>query len=87
MEDKKDTKNAKDNKKSGFETKIKRLEEIVGKMESTEVELEESIKLFEEGVNLSKDCQGILDSAEQKVKILTKSDSGESSLKDFNESN
>ena len=76
----------KDKKKPGFESKIKRLEEIVGKMESSEVELEESIKLFEEGMTLSKDCQGILDNAEQKVKVLTTSATGEAVLKDFNES-
>lgn len=73
-------------KKPGFESKVKRLEEIVGKMESSEVELEESIKLFEEGMSLSKDCQEILDSAEQKVKVLTTSMTGETVLKDFDES-
>lgn len=76
----------KEKKKPGFESKIKRLEEIVGKMESSEVELEESIKLFEEGMSLSKDCQGILDNAEQKVKVLTTTAEGETVLKDFNES-
>lgn len=53
-----------------FEDKIKRLEEIVNNIESSEVDLEESIKLFEEGMALSKDCQGLLDGAEQKIKTL-----------------
>jgi len=53
-----------------FEEKIKRLEEIVNNIESSEVELENSIKLFEEGMALSKDCQGLLDGAEQKIKTL-----------------
>ena len=74
---------AKEKKDISFEGKIKRLEEIVGKIESSDIELEDSIKLFEEGVKLSKDCQGSLDAAEQKVKVLV-SDAGGKELKDFN---
>ncbi len=62
-----------------FEGKIKRLEEIVSKIESTEVELEDSIKLFEEGMSLSKDCQSLLDGAEQKIKKLM----SDGSVEDF----
>lgn len=54
-----------------FEQKLKRLEEIVKKMEVGELELEESLKLFEEGVKLTKECQGHLSQAEQKVQLLT----------------
>lgn len=53
-----------------FEQKLKRLEEIVKKMEEGNLELEDSLKLFEEGVKLTKECQGHLQQAEQKVKIL-----------------
>lgn len=53
-----------------FEQKLKRLEEIVKKMEVGELELEDSLKLFEEGVKLTKECQGHLSQAEQKVKLL-----------------
>lgn len=53
-----------------FEQKLKRLEEIVKKMEAGELELEESLKLFEEGVGLTKECQKHLNEAEQKVKLL-----------------
>lgn len=67
--------------KISFEEKIKRLEEIVGKIESSDIELEDSIKLFEEGTKLSKDCQGALDDAEKKVKILV----SDGSLEDFND--
>lgn len=67
--------------KLSFEGKMKRLEEIVGKIESSDIELEESIKLFEEGVKLSKDCQSSLDDAEKKVKVLA----SDGSLKDFND--
>jgi exodeoxyribonuclease VII small subunit len=72
-----------EDKAKSFETKMKRLEEIVDKMESSEVDLEDSIKLFEEGVGLSKDCQSLLDKAEEKVKILTESVTGESQTQDF----
>lgn len=53
-----------------FEKKLKRLEEIVGKMEDGELSLDDSMKLFEEGVKLSRDCQTQLSQAEQKVKVL-----------------
>jgi len=66
-----------------FENKMKRLEEIVTQIEKSEVELEDSIKLFEEGVELSKDCQSLLDTAEKKVKALVYS-GGEIEVKEFN---
>lgn len=53
-----------------FEKKLTRLEEIVGKMEGGEVSLEDSLKLFEEGVKLSRTCQKELEEAEQKVELL-----------------
>ena len=53
-----------------FEKKLGRLEEIVGKMETGEIALEESLKLFEEGVKLSRECNSQLTEAEQKVKLL-----------------
>ncbi len=53
-----------------FEKKLTRLEEIVQKMEKGEMGLEDSLKLFEEGVKLSRDCQSQLSDAEVKVKKL-----------------
>lgn len=53
-----------------FEKKLGRLEEIVTKMETGELTLEDSLKMFEEGVKLSRECNGQLQSAEQKVKLL-----------------
>lgn len=67
-----------------FEKKLKRLEEIVGTMEKGSLPLEESLKLFEEGVKLSKDCHEQLAKAEQKVKLLLAVDeSGKAQTKDF----
>jgi exodeoxyribonuclease VII small subunit len=53
-----------------FEKKLTRLEEIVAKMEKGDLSLDDSLKLFEEGVRLSKDCHLRLTEAENKVKIL-----------------
>lgn len=57
-----------------FEKKLSRLEEIVQKMEKGELALEESLKLFEEGVKLSRDCHQRLSEAETKVKKLVSVD-------------
>jgi exodeoxyribonuclease VII small subunit len=57
-----------------FEKKLKRLEDIVGKMESGEQSLEDSLKLFEEGIGLSRVCHKELEEAEQKVQLLVGQD-------------
>ncbi len=57
-----------------FEKKLTRLEEIVQKMERGELQLDESMKLFEEGVKLSRDCQAQLTKAEAQVKKLVGTD-------------
>lgn len=67
-----------------FEKKLGRLEEIVEKMEDGELALEESLKLFEEGVKLSRECNTQLNDAEQKVKLLLGIDErGEAVSRDF----
>jgi len=63
--------------KDTFEKDLKKLEEIVAKLEDGDVQLEESMKLFEEGVKLSRLCSERLDKAEKKIEILTKDDKGE----------
>lgn len=59
-------------KKPDFEVSLGRLEEIVGKLESANLSLDEAMKLFEEGVQLSRDCQKHLEQAEARVEILLK---------------
>lgn len=67
-----------------FEKKLTRLEQIVEKMESGDLALEDSLKLFEEGVKLSRDCNTQLSDAEQKVKVLLSVDpNGNATTKDF----
>ncbi|MCK6596423.1 MAG: exodeoxyribonuclease VII small subunit [Bdellovibrionaceae bacterium] len=69
-----------------FEKKLSRLEEIVHKMEKGEVSLEDSLKLFEEGVKLSRECHQKLTDAELKVKKLVGFDpQGEAIIEPFNE--
>lgn len=55
-----------------FEDCLQRLELIVGQLEKGEVPLEQALKLFEEGIQLSNSCRKELDDAEGKVEILLK---------------
>ena len=71
-------------KKPGFEECLVRLEEIVGKLENANLSLDEAMKLFEEGVQLSRDCQKHLEQAEGKVEILLKKAGGEMAVEAFN---
>ncbi len=67
-----------------FEKRISRMEDIVQKMESGELALEDSLKLFEEGVRLSRECQKELESAELKVQTLLGADeNGKAVVGDF----
>jgi len=53
-----------------FEKTFTELEELVKKMEGWDLTLEESLKYFERGILLTKNCQQALNKAEQKVRIL-----------------
>ena len=64
-------------KKPEFEFCLTRLEEIVRKLDSANLSLDDAMKLFEEGVQLSRDCQKYLEQAEGKVEILLKKAGGE----------
>lgn len=59
-----------------FEAALKKLEELVARMEAGELSLDESLKSFEEGVKLSRFCEKKLDEAEKKVEILMKDRDG-----------
>lgn len=63
--------------KQAFEQSLGRLEEIVRKMESANLPLDDAMKLFEEGMQLSRDCQKQLEQAEARVEILLKKAGGE----------
>jgi exodeoxyribonuclease VII small subunit len=53
-----------------FEDSLSKLEELVERMENGDLSLEDSLKSFEEGIKLTRECQSALKSAEQKVKLL-----------------
>ena len=61
---------AKEEKKIDFESYLKELESIVEKLEDENINLEDSVKSFEEGVNLVKQCQKQIQDAELKIKKL-----------------
>ena len=58
------------NKKIDFESSLNELESIVKKLEDENINLEDSVKSFEAGINLVKECQKQLEDAELKVKEL-----------------
>ena len=60
----------KGNKKIDFESSLKELESIVEKLEDENINLEDSVKSFEKGINLVKECQKQLQNAELKIKKL-----------------
>lgn len=69
-----------------FEASLQKLEQIVTKLEEGDLSLEESLELFEDGVKLSRECQGKLDQAERRIEILLKDQDGNLTLKPIEES-
>ena len=65
-----------------FEESLAELEQLVERMEQGKLGLEESLKLFERGVQLTRSCQKALREAEQKVQTLLE-ENGETTLKPF----
>jgi len=61
---------SKDNVARDFESSLKELEQIVKQLESGEMPLDESLKKFEKGIELYKECRQTLHSAEKKIKLL-----------------
>ncbi|MGB7727626.1 MAG: exodeoxyribonuclease VII small subunit [Candidatus Acidiferrum sp.] len=70
-------------KKPDFERSLARLEEVVRKLESPQLSLDEAMKLFEEGVGLSRECQKQLEEAEGRVEILLKKADGKLTAEAF----
>ena len=59
-----------------FETSLKKLEEVVRRLEGGSLSLEDSLKAFEEGVKHAAFCSKKLDEAERKVEVLLKQKDG-----------
>ncbi|WP_297812807.1 exodeoxyribonuclease VII small subunit [uncultured Methylophaga sp.] len=69
-------------KKLDYEAAVKELEALVERLEQGDISLEESLKLYERGVLLTRDCQESLKAAEQKVQMLLQQ-SGQNTMVDF----
>ena len=67
-----------------FEEAVARLEEIVRAMEEGKLSLDDSLAAFEEGIALVRFCNGRLDSAEQRVRILMTGADGTVTAAPFN---
>ncbi len=66
-----------------FEEALTRLEAIVAELERGELPLDDSMRIFEEGIKLSKVCLKMLDDAERKVEILVKDKDGRKRTRPF----
>jgi exodeoxyribonuclease VII small subunit len=66
-----------------YEEAIERLTDIVQRLEAGELSLEESLKLFEEGVGLARFCAGKLDAAEGRLEIFLGTENGQPKLGQF----
>lgn len=60
--------------KENFEESMKKLETIVTELENGNLNLDESVKKFEEGMKIAKQCNNILEDAEKKITILLEED-------------
>ncbi|MEI6703912.1 MAG: exodeoxyribonuclease VII small subunit [Deltaproteobacteria bacterium] len=70
-----------------FETSLKKLEDIVKRLEGGSLSLEDSLKAFEEGVKHSAFCSAKLDEAERRVEILLKQKDGSMKREPFETEN
>lgn len=62
-----------------FEKSLKQLETLVDKLEKGDTSLEDSLKNFEQGVKLTRECRQALHNAEQKISVLSKEDNAKES--------
>ena len=67
-----------------FEQSLEKLEQLVERMEAGDLSLEDSLKTFEEGIRLTRECQQALARAEQKVKLLIE-ENGQLAEADFDD--
>ena len=71
-------------KEENFETKMGELEKIVNDLEKGDMNLDDSLVKFEEGMKISKECSKMIDDAEKKITILLEKD-GEIKEEEFEE--
>lgn len=66
-----------------FEKALKRLEEIVEELEKGDIDIDKSLKIFEEGIKMSRICSQKLQEVEKKIEILTKDERGKLKTEPF----
>ena len=66
-----------------FEENMKALEQIAEELEQGNLNLDESVKKFEEGMKISKECSDILEEAEKKITMLIKNSNGDLEEENF----
>ena len=67
----------------GFEECLARLEQIVSALEAGNLPLEESLKVFEEGIALARHCSRYLEDAERRIEVLVKDEAGNAVTRPF----
>lgn len=72
-------------KSEKFETSLEKLEKIVHRLEEGNLPLEDSLKAFEEGMQLAKLCEERLNEAQKKIEILMKGQDGRKMVRSFEE--
>ena len=70
-----------------FEESFSRLEKILEKLESEDISLDETLKLYEEGLTLTKLCYDKLSGAELRIKEINKNLKGDFEIKDYKQPN
>lgn len=68
-----------------FEEALKKLERIVDELEKGELSLDEALKKYQEGIELSRACSARLESAKKKIEVLSRNKKGEFELKPLDE--
>lgn len=66
-----------------FEACLSRLEQIVGQLEAGQLSLEESLRVFEEGVGLARRCARYLEEAERRIELLGRDETGSLQARPF----
>ena len=69
-------------KKINLKKTFQELEEILHKLESSNVDIDEMVKLYEDGMKLVKECKNKIENAEQKIKVINQDD--DESIKESN---
>ena len=75
------------NKNTSFEANLQRLEQIVRAMERGDVALDESLKLFQEGTDLVRQCGKLLDEAQLQIEKVVKGADGNPTFEEFQDEN